>query len=101
LERLEALDRVVEILAAVQVVLGARGDHEMNWTAMGYLDSRGDALGRELERIYGVILIAAEVLDRASGESRAQRLLDRFGHAFGLVGERVLEISRDREARRL
>ena len=97
---LEPRDRVVEVGAAVQIVLGARGQHQLHRPAVRDLDGRRDSLGRVPELIDRVVAIAREVLDRAARKPCRERPIDRFRDPPRIIGKRVLEIGRDRQVGR-
>ncbi len=70
LERLQTLDGVVEIDAAVEKVLGSRRQCEREGQRSGRLDRRVHALNRELEVVDRLVRIAARVFDRAAYNAR-------------------------------
>ena len=65
---LQPSDRVGEVVDAVQVVLGARGEHEVLAAVRGLGRGR-DSLGGEIDVVDRLAGVAGEVLDRASGEA--------------------------------
>ena len=90
---LQAGDRVGQIVAPANVVLGAGGEHELDRPRMRDLDGGRDPLAGEPEVVDRILSATRVVLHRARrpGPRRAPEA-DRLGHAGGLVGERVLEI---------
>jgi hypothetical protein len=96
LERLEPRDRVGEVVPAVQVVLGAGGEHERRPGRAGGLRGRLDAGGGDVERVDGRVGPARRVLDRAAGEARRGGEADGLRDRLGRVGEAVLEVGAHR-----
>ena len=101
LVRLQAGDRVRQVLPAVDVVLRSRRDDEVDGAAVGDFDGRGDALRREVQLVDRVVLVTGEVLDRASRQTRLDGQADRLRHPTGIVRERVFEVRRHGQVRRL
>ena len=66
LERLQPLDGVVEVLAAVQEIFGARRQRERERQCARRLDRRLHPLDREREIVDRVARIAGHILDRAA-----------------------------------
>ena len=94
-ERLQPLDRVVEIAPAVQVVLGARRQRERERESRRGLDGSRDALDSLSERIDRLARLRRRVLDRAADQAGRRGAADGLGDAFRVVAEPVLEIAVD------
>src|SRR5262249_34546652 len=97
LEGLEALDGVVEVLPAMEEILGARRQGEGEGELPRRLDGGGQTLQSVAEIIDRLSLIAARTLDRAADEPGSGRQPHRLGDGRGVVTEAILEIGRDRE----
>jgi hypothetical protein len=99
-EGLKARDRVVEVLATVQVVLAARGQHEAGRSSVSDLGRRGNALGGERRLVDRILAAAGEVLDREAGQSRGDRAHGRLGDLIRGVRKTALEIGGHRQRSR-
>ena len=67
-------------LLAVQVVLAARGEHELDRSRVRGFDRGADALGRE-PGVVDLVVAAGEVLARPADEAGLDRERDRLGDA--------------------
>ena len=79
-ESLQSFDRVGEILATVQEVLGAGADQHRRGPGAVRLDAGANALHREIEIVDRLRRIAARVFDRSAGEPRAGSHADGLGN---------------------
>ena len=94
---LQASDRVVEIGIAADVVLGACGEREVEVEAARGSDGRRDPLHRHLERVQ---LAPVVVLDRGADRAGAGDAGDGARDVLRRGPVSVLEVDRDRQARR-
>ena len=92
-------DRVVEVVDAAEVVLGATREHETHRPGMGRLGSGGNPLAGEPD-VVDRLLVRVPVLDRAAGETGSGGEGDCLGDVGGARGEAVLEVGAHRQRRR-
>ena len=97
LEGLQAPHRIVKIGAAVQEILGARGEGERKGQAACRLRRGGHALDRLRELVDGRALLAARILDRGADEPGVGRQADGLGARFRGMTKAVLQIGRHRQ----
>ena len=88
---LQTGDRVGQVISSADVVLGTRGEDEVDRARVGGLGGGRNALPRQVQL---VDLAAGVVLHRATRQSRPAGSLDRVGDALGTVGEAVLQVGR-------
>jgi hypothetical protein len=97
LVRLQPGDRVRQVRAPVQVVLGACGEHQAHRSRVCRLGGGRDALGRQPGVINGLGLAAGEILQRAARQPGFHGQGDGPRDAGRLVGVAVLQVGGDRE----
>jgi hypothetical protein len=97
--RLQAADRVVEIRAAVQEVLGACDEHEREGEGAGRRRRCRDAFDGLLEVVDRFLVPAGRVFDRGADQTDFRCQANRLGCRFRRIAITVLEIRRDREIR--
>ena len=92
----EALDRVVEVVDAADVVFGAAGEDERLALRARGLRGFRDTLCRRGDFVHSPRL-GVEVLDRETGGSGVRQQLDRAGHASGITRVAALAVDVQRE----
>ncbi|MDT4861498.1 hypothetical protein FQZ97_961060 [compost metagenome] len=93
-ERHQALDGVVQILAAMEEILRPCRQGEGEWQRTRRLHRRANPLDGLIQRIDRLVHAAAGILDGAADQADGRRHADGFGAAFGLVAVAVLQIRR-------
>src|SRR4029077_741455 len=91
-ESLQALDRIVEVAAPVEEVLGARGEGEREGQRTRDLGGRGNALDREVEIVDGLAVTAGRVLDRPAYHAGFGGHADDLGRFLRIFGVAVFQV---------
>jgi len=84
----------------VQIVLRACGEHERNGPRVSDLHRGGDAFGRELDVVDGILLPPGEILYRAACQADLDAQPDGLRDVGRIIGEAVLQVGRDGQVRR-
>ena len=87
LEGLEPADGVVEVGPAVEKVLGAAGQQEIEGLGLGRFGGGADPLDGQREVVDGLFRIPGGVFDRGTGEASPGSQADRLGGRFRGIAE--------------